>query len=376
MNTNPNIITTSPETPVAAPANPPPHVGGYEPVTTQQPETPEWAAKRHDPNTRPENLVDRIVDEAFPEAPKDIKSEAGKANWKLLRAKAKERNEMESKWRQAQQELENYKKNPREVMSEMESLRKERDTLSDRLKELDVERHPKFKAYFEEKVNTVHNQVKQIGGKEYGDKLVNILKLPASDWRTAQLEEIFKRLTPIHQTQLGAVLVDAEKIDAERASEISKAKENYQKFQLQQQEAQRKTVEQQRTLVERTFNHVINEATDALEGFHVFQRREGDEAWNRQVDELIGAARRIYNRQLDLPELARAATWAAAAPVILQDALAKAQEIAALQKELVALKAARPKPGAGTDPKGPDVPTHLSLSDRIVWQAQQAGAVR
>ncbi len=312
------------------------------------------------------------------ETPPAELSEKGKENWKKWKAAEKVKlQEWENKWKAANTELETLKKTPQtkvevKAPDDYEDLKKREAEYSDRLKLLDLQNHPQFKQHFESKYEGVFNTVKLIGGKD-GDKLVELLKQPESELKTQQLEEVFSKISPLYQSQLGAAFLKMKEIDAEKAMELSKGKDNYSKVIAMQQENQRKQQEQAAAQANRVFEEQLQSARKEL---HIFQKKDGDEAWNKQVDSFEKTARDIYTGNLPLPELARAAQWSAAAPLFLQDADAKATEIANLKAELGRLKAVQPKPGSGTDPKEPQMPANMSLSERIVWQAQQAGAVR
>lgn len=380
--------TTAPATTTASPQSMAERIAGYRATPGQFDDSPR-PPKVQEPNaeqveaakaaelakTNPEELFDKIIkDENY--APSDIKSEAGKANWKLLRAKAKERNEFESKLKTATEEIEKLKNAPKVPgdPAELEALKKERDLLSDRLKELDVERHPKFQTYFDNKTNAVLAEAKKVGGTEFGDKIANLLKLPDSEYRTAQLGEILSQLPPLNQGRLVKVLSDMEAVQSEKGVELAKARENYDKIQKAEREQAQKSQQEQRAKIDQALDRQIAEAQKAIP---LFQKRDGDDKWNKSVDDRLNNARNSLKNGLDEESLARALIWAQVAPEILQDALAKAQDISSLQKELSSFKSATPKPGSGESPNpAPTIPAKLNLMDRIVWQAEQAGAVR
>lgn len=371
----PSTATASPQTPTAE--APPTQTGNLSDRITAmafpggQP-LPATAAKAKDAGAQqPAAPAATATPQNDDEPPADIKSEAGKANWKMLRARG---NEFEAKWKAAQTEIENYKKNPPkpaepQIPADYEELKKNHAELDEKLKLLDIERHPKFQKHFGAKLESALTTAKNIGG----ETLANLLKLPDSDFKTEQLENVLKSLSPLKQTMLGSLLLDVEKINNERASELNSAKENYAKYISIQEAQQKQQQEYQKQQADRVFTQELEQAT---KGLPVFQKVEGNDAWNKQVDSAIQNARNIFEGKLPLPDFARASNWAAAAPLLLQDSAAKGKEIETLKAELARLKGVQPKPGAGGDPKEPTVPANMSLADRIVWQAQQGGAVK
>lgn len=387
------------------------------PTPQTQTATPQGAPPAVAPSTQTGNLSDRIAAMAFPEGkplpftakqaeevdkkqseaakvqtpaapattpqadddtPPAELSEKGKASWRIWKdGEKKKYSELETKYKALNSEVETYKKNPQtkveiKAPNDYEDIKKREAEYSDRLKLLDLQNHPQFKQHFETKYSAVFDTVKMLGGKD-GDKLVDLLKQPESDLRTQRLEEVFATISPLYQSQLGAALLEYKKVEAEKSNELAKGKENYAKFINMQQENQRKLQEQAQAKMDAEFEKQLQAARKDLP---IFQKKDGDDTWNRQVDSFEKQARDIYTGNLPLPDLARASQWSAAAPLFLQDLNAKAEEIKNLNAEINRLKGAQPKPGAGVDPKENEVPSNLSLSERIVWQAQRAGAVR
>lgn len=381
--------------------------------------SPQGAQSEPQPTTQTGNLADRIASLAFPEgkplpytpkqatalekkqadvanaqaqtpaaatatanvddAPPAELSEKGKESWKKWKAAEREKYaELEKKWQATNTELETFKKTPPKpaepvVPLDYEEIKKRESELSEKLKLLDIEQHPQFQKHFGERFNAVFAAAKQIGGPEQGEKIAALLKLPDSDYKTAQLDAITESLSPSKKSMMGALLMKYEEVSGERNSELSKAKENYAAYTSRVQEAQKRQQEQAKAQAERAFEEQLQAAQKDLP---VFQKRDGDEAWNKQVDSAIQTARNIYTGNMPLPDLARASQWSAAGPLLAQDAHAKGKEIETLKAEITRLKGALPKPGGGTDPKEPEIPANLSLADRIVLQAQRAGVVR
>lgn len=328
------------------------------------------------PALTPEQELDKVLkDDSFPA---DLKSEGSKANWKALRAKAKERNEYEAKWREAQSKLEAIEKAPKPSAidpAEFENTKKERDQYSEQLRVSKIENHPKFKAYFEGKASELQAEAKSIGGAEYGDKLASLLKQPESEYRNAQIEDVFSKISPVKQIQLGSLLRESEKLGREREAEITKARADYDRIMGLEREQQESVFKQQRAQLD---SEIAAELADAQKHLPIFQKLNGDAKQNEQVENLINSVKNAFNGTPTAKDLARAAVWAHSAPILLQDSLAKAREIDSLKAELASLRAAKPKPGAGESPSvtSSGMPDYKNPVDRILWQAQNVGAVR
>jgi hypothetical protein len=314
--------------------------------------------------TKPEVKADTKPDDD--EIPADIKSPNAQSSWKKLKESKKaieaERDTLRKEHGTLKSELEALKKaatTPAQKANladdpEYQSLKKlveaketEAKELSERLQLLDVEKHPKFEAYFKGKLDQQFTIAKEIGG-EHGDKIVEILQLPEGAYRKQQLNEIAVELDPIALSQLGAVVNSLRGIKAEREAEISKSKESYQQLQAQQKiEAEKKRGE-----MESLFKSVRNEVTDKEKGLAVFQERDGDEAWNKGVRERLALVDAMVAGKLPAEDAARYVHWAAAAPALLQqwnaDRAESASKISALEKEIASLRAVNPNPGGET----------------------------
>ena len=296
------------------------------------------------------------------EVPEDIKSESSKSSWKKLKESKKlvetERDTIRTERDTLRAEFETLKKTATTPQAKanlaedpefialkksVEAKDKEAQELSERLRILDVEQHPKFKAYFEGKVGQQMEIAKTIGG----DKLVEALKLPAGEYRKSQLTEIASELGPLELAQFGSVLTRLTEIDHEKQGEIAKAKESQTAMQAEREQ----TFAKQRAELENTFKSVTAEVTDAEKGLSFFREREGDAEWNKGVQERLALAQRAFKGEFSHEEAARAIYWAASAPAVLQQANALLTKNAELEAEILKLRGASPSaPGGGAEP--------------------------
>lgn len=228
--------------------------------------------------------------------------------------------------------------------AELEEIRKERDALSERLRIVSVERHPKFEAYFKNKTQAQMEMAKRIVGKERAEEVEKILSLTDGEARTTKLMELLGDLSSIQQVQFGGVLNNLEAIQMERENEIANASKTYQEMV----ESERKVGEERRKGLEATFEAALQKAT-GKDGVPMFQQREGDDAWNKDVNNRIAAARSILFSDQPPEKLVQAALNAMAYQPLIKALEFSVNEAAKLKQQIAALTKA--SPGMG-DAKG------------------------
>jgi hypothetical protein len=237
---------------------------------------------------------------------------------------------------------------PASESPEFDALRKERDLYSEQLKVVSVENHPKFKAHFENRTNAQVDLAKRIVGAEKAERLTTLLKMQDSDYKTSQIENLISDLSPMNQSRIAGVVNALDEIANERQTEISKARENYDKLTAEQQ-AQANNRKQG---IEKMFSERINLAQDKEKGFFLFQPREGDEAWNKAVNERIDSAKLLLFGNPKPDRLMQAALDAAAYPELLKSMLAADQEIEKLRGQVKELSGASPQITGGRNANG------------------------
>ena len=216
-------------------------------------------------------------------------------------------------------------------------MQQERDALSERVRILDVERHPEFVKKYEGKINGVFDSVKSLVGSD-GERLVGLLKSPESDYRNSQIDDIVEGLSPSKKAKLGALIVKYDEINGEKASEISEAKADYDaiisKYQQDNEQGTKAALES----ATKTWAKVSENAR-ALE---IFEPRDGDEEWNGELNERLSLAQQIFNGENSEEDLAKAALWAAAAPKYRELLYAQVEVNKRLQAELSKFRGSEP----------------------------------
>jgi len=221
--------------------------------------------------------------------------------------------------------------------SQLKTLQEERDALSERVRLLDIERHPDFIKKYEGKISGVFDSVKNLVGTD-GERLVSLLKSPESDYRNSQIDDIVEGLSPSKKAKLGALIVKYDEINGERASELSEAKADYDavisKYQQDNEEGTKAALES----ATKTWQKVSSDARS----LEIFEPRENDEEWNSELNQRLSLAQQIFNGENSEEDLAKAALWAAAAPKYRELLYAQVEVNKRLQAELSKYRGSEP----------------------------------
>ena len=306
-------------------------------ATKQKPQT-----KSNDKLTKAEMDIERMFGtkkqqaeaptstDADSDIPETIKStKAADAFRKIKEEKAQLAKQLE--------ELKSGKTSNPNFEEQLKTLQQERDALSERVRILDVERHPEFVKKYEGKINGVFDSVKSLVGSD-GERLVGLLKSPESDYRNSQIDDIVEGLSPSKKAKLGALIVKYDEINGEKASEISEAKADYDaiisKYQQDNEQGTKAALES----ATKTWQKVSENAR-ALE---IFEPRDGDDEWNGELNQRLSLAQQIFNGENSEEDLAKAALWAAAAPKYRELLYAQVEVNKRLQAELSKFRGSEP----------------------------------
>jgi hypothetical protein len=221
--------------------------------------------------------------------------------------------------------------------SQLKTLQEERDALSERVRLLDIERHPDFIKKYEGKITGVFDSVKNLVGTD-GERLISLLKSPDSDYRNSQIDDIVEGLSPSKKAKLGALIVKYDEINGERSSELTEAKADYDavisKYKQDNEEGTKAALES----ANKTWQKV---STDAR-SLEIFEPRENDEEWNTELNGRLSLAQQIFNGENSEEDLAKAALWAAAAPKYRELLYAQVEVNKRLQAELSKYRGSEP----------------------------------
>lgn len=285
---------------------------------------------------------------------------------------SKERDELKKRLSELEPEYKALKEKP-QLPADYEQLKKERDAYDEQLKLLNVERHPKFKAYYEGKTNTVIESAKRIVGKDKANDVERILKMPDGDFKDTQLEELISDLSPIKQSQVGAAINELSRIESERQGEIANAKANYEKVMADQQGQAQSAYKQAEQLVD----SVIKELSEGDKAMPFLQSRKDDENWNKDVQQRLELTKRIsLGGTKDPKDFVKIIANGLGLPVVLTQLDTALSRIAELEAQNASLSAAQPKTGegAGAAPSGDlteEMPKNANPQDITRWWGRQ-----
>jgi hypothetical protein len=221
--------------------------------------------------------------------------------------------------------------------AQLKTLQEERDALSERVRLLDIERHPEFVKKYEGKITGVFDSMKTVVGTD-GDRLVGLLKSPENDYRNSQIDDIVEGLSPSKKAKLGALIVKYDEINGEKSAEMSEAKSDYDsiisKYQQENEEGTRAALE--------SANKTWTKVSENARALEIFEPRENDEEWNTELTGRLSLAQQIFNGENSEEDLAKAALWAAAAPKYRELLYSQVEVNKRLKAELAKLRGSEP----------------------------------
>lgn len=290
------------------------------------------------------------------------------ADWKKWReARAQEREQtakIKVDYEKLQKEHEAIRAKPVvEVPKDYDEVKTRLTDYEQRLQAFALEKHPQFEAHFRGRMDNEIALAKSVVGAEHADKVERWL----SRGDTERVEQLIEELSVAKGTRLAAVLGNVERIQGEKSAALSKASENWQKFQAGQTAQATKIKTEASQAMEATLAELTGE-----KGIELMRKRDGDEPWNKGVDERLAMTRHIVSGQMDPKQMTRAAAWASLAPGLMQQVASMETthkaEIAGLQAEITRLKGTEPNPGGerrGEPPIPPVGPDTRSLAEAV-----------
>jgi hypothetical protein len=236
---------------------------------------------------------------------------------------------------------------------QVEALKKEVADLHDAFIKTSVERDPKFVAWYENETSKAMTKAKTLAGPDKADAIEKLIKLPDSDYKKAQIEEFLADIDSDYtKTRLIKALDAFDDIEASRQADIADADKTRKKFQIESQAQIESRVKTNKAGVEQA----IKMASDPANGSPLFQKRAGDDAWNKGVDQRIGAVQELllHPDKISPQEAVKAAFMAVSLPTIAAQYATErkswAEKEANYQAQIAALTGAQPGRGNTTQP--------------------------
>lgn len=228
---------------------------------------------------------------------------------------------------------------PPQTQKEIEALRKENEEYSKQLRLVAVTRHPKFKNYFDTKINGALAQIKSCVPLDQVDNVTRLVRQPDSEQKDEAINGLLENMTTLQRVRMQGVLTSLASIDNEYETEIARANQDY-----EQMVAAGKTEQEQRVA---GFNKLLDDTVkgmqDAKNGRPEYQVREGQAEWNASVQKRIEAGRKLISGNLAPEVMFKAAFDAAAYPDVVAGYRAALGEVEKLKKQLAAMTAANPR---------------------------------
>lgn len=188
-------------------------------------------------------------------------------------------------------------------------IKQKNKELSDAISRLNVQEHPEFKAKYNAQEEYLFKQVGDVlEGVEQKDKIIAALKLPPGAQKDATLDELQQDLGITKIAKLANYVARLEEISKNKAFEISNAQIANR---LYQEEQENKAVQEKKSH-EQIFEKF---AQNAIEIDPTYKKVEGQDDYNRSVDNHLSEAKRMYSE--NQPEIRAKAMLAYARQPIL-----------------------------------------------------------
>lgn len=264
-------------------------------------------------------------------------------------AERKAKEELRAKLEPVEKELTELRKAPKHNSELIKKLESERDDFKGKYEAFIVQFTPEFTAKFDGQIANVVAGLKTVMPEGDAQKLAELLQIPDSDAKKRAISEITEAMDQFQVAEVVAANREIRRINGDRREAITKANQTLSTIAQERQ----KQSEESSARMTKLFDEIYASATQGDKAIPVYQKREGDEAWNKGVEERARVARAVFNGEFDNPEdKAQAALWAAAAPGILADykaaVTAKDAELAELKDTIAKLQGANPGLGTGS----------------------------
>lgn len=263
-----------------------------------------------------------------------------------------------------------------DITSQLAALRAERDDYQKRLESVAVERSPRFEAQFKPRLDAAMSLAKSVVGPEQATRIEQILSMPDSVYRNAELRAIAQNLVddPLSLSQFGNAVAEVNRISMERQNAAAKSSELFKQWTSEEQQR----AEQSRQATTQQAQSKFDSEFSQWQSLEFFKAKPGDEAHNAAVNNRISLAREIYNGGLPMEEVARASIWAAIGPDLAAQLTALQAENAALKAEGSSLRGSQPSIAPDSGDSGDEAPINpnLSYADSIAASIVREGLLR
>jgi hypothetical protein len=223
-----------------------------------------------------------------------------------------------------------------ESLKDVEVLRKERDELQARVKEISVLGDPAVTRDLDAKIEKVSTMAKT--GLDAGKQAMfeAAIRMPPSEAKDRALASLFEDLPSHKQGVISAHLATIEQVQAEREARLEEAKANVDTIYQQREQAQLAAKQERSATLERAYQDATNELRSKEGWKDLFE----DAGFSQQM---AREAKEIYSGNVNDPKvLAQKAYMAAVAPALMTVAIDQANKVAELEAVVAKLRGATP----------------------------------
>jgi hypothetical protein len=316
-------------------------------------EPPKKAAEKP-PEALPEKAAEKPSEKPNPPTAKQVAANGDKEpkipreHFKVLET---QRDEFKTKAEQAEERAKLAEAKAKEfeakIPTDYEQLKGKLAEADEIRKKFFVEQDPLFKQAFDNKIAAGIEEAKEAVGVANADRIAELLTMPASARRDAEIDEITTGMSSFREHALVQAVRDVRRLQKERANELAKPSENYKH--LEDARSQQATKEKLARLEALDRAVKLKTAEVSKETIH-FQRVAENEEHNQRVAENEKMLREFTTSDMGPEERANISAWAvrgirAAQTDVLKDAL-----IQKLQAELKAVSDSNPTAQGGGKP--------------------------
>lgn len=306
------------------------------------------------PEVPPEKPADKPPDKPAaqpvrPEKPApDKEPKIPREHFKALET---QRDEFKTKWEAAEERAKANEAKAKEfeakVPTDYEQLKGKLAEADEIRKKFFVEQDPLFKQAFDNKIAAGIDEAKEAVGVANAERIADLLAMPASARRDAEIDEITNEMSSFRQHALVQAVRDVRRLQKERANELAKPSENYKH--LEDARSQQATKEKLARLEALDRAVKITAAEASRETVH-FQRLSDNPEHNVRVDENEKMLREFTTSDMGPEERAKLSAWAVRGIRAAQTDVLKDTLIQKLQAELKAISDSNPSAQGGGKP--------------------------
>jgi hypothetical protein len=319
-------------------------------------------------------LLDGVEGKDATKRIQDLNSLVKEAQRRIKEEYEPARDTHQAKIKELETQLASMKESPKQHQAKLEALTKERDELDATLKKVAIERHPNFKAAYDDKIASMIEKAKGIVGAENASVIDSIFAAkPDSAAAAEAYEQLVDAVGAFKANNLLVLKNRLDELKSERSTELENWKNNTSTVeQLERSkavEAEKARLAERDLSIRKTLADITSEQSD----LYVFRKVEGDNEWNAGVDQRLAEFQQFATQELTPQhqvELAKRAASAGGAFELINKLHA---DYVSVVEELTKIKKATPGFGGGSPSGGSKEPENEEYGARIERLAREAG---